>query len=43
MSLNKGDKARDNRRRKARLEMREKVRELKKTLGTSTEKKPKGK
>lgn len=43
MSLNNGDKARDNRRRRARLKMREKVREIRKSLVSSAEKKPKGK
>jgi hypothetical protein len=43
MSLHNGDKARDNRRRRARLRYRESIRELKKTLAGGTEKKPKGK
>jgi hypothetical protein len=43
MSLNNGDKSRDNRQRRARLKMREKLRELKKTLAVGAEKKPKGK
>jgi hypothetical protein len=43
MSLHNGDKSRDNRQRKARLKMREKMRELKKTLGVGAEKKPKSK
>lgn len=43
MSLHNGDKARDNRRRKARLRFRESVRTLKKTLTSAPEKKQKGK
>ena len=43
MSLHNGDKARSNRQRRARLKMREKVRDIKKSLGASPEKKQKGK
>ena len=43
MSLNNGDKAMDNRRRRARLRFRESVRALKKTVSAGTEKKQKGK
>jgi hypothetical protein len=43
MSLHNGDKARDNRRRRARLKFRESIRELKKTFTSAPEKKQKGK
>jgi hypothetical protein len=38
MSLNNGDKARDNRRRRARLKQREKVRDIKKSLAPKSAK-----
>ncbi|HZR28078.1 MAG TPA: hypothetical protein VFA71_04805 [Terriglobales bacterium] len=43
MSLHNGDKARSNRQRRARLKMREKVRDIRKTVGAVPEKKQKGK
>jgi hypothetical protein len=43
MSLHNGDKARSNRRRKARLRFRESIRELKKGLAAPAGKKPKAK
>jgi len=43
MSLHNGDKARSNRQRRARLKMREKVRDIRKTVEAVPEKKQKGK
>jgi hypothetical protein len=43
MSLHNGDKARDNRRRRARLKFRESIRDLKKTLTGAPQKKAKAK
>jgi hypothetical protein len=40
MSLINGDKSREHRRRKAKIKMREKGRELRKTLGGKLEKSP---